>query len=320
MLLLGLLLLIILMPGCRRSASSGEGGDPFALLMNVGKNYYDKGDAQRAIEPFRKATELSPTQFDAWLNLANAYLLAGDATNALQQAQQAVILDPNSAAAHYVAGCAYARLRQLELALKAFQTSRDLEPTVGAATYQLARTHQELGHLDDAIALYQELTGFETNHPIAFYALSQALIRAGRTAEANAAVERHREIIAAKPGATMNTAKMERCVHTQARAPFIAEQPDAAGIKVVFTDVTPASLPEAANYRGPIGFIDFNHDGRNGLFVGDGSGGFRLLENTAGKFQPRGAALPGIAGAQYRRCLIADLQNDRFDDVLVIGD
>jgi Flp pilus assembly protein TadD len=319
-LVLALVTGLALVAGCRQSTPSGEGSDPFALWMNVGKNYYDKGDAARAIEPFRKATELSPTQFDARLNLANAHLLAGDATNALAQAQQAVTLDPNSAAAHYVAGCARARLRQFEPALQEFQISRDLEPTVGATTLQLARTHQELGHLDDAIALYQELTGFETNHPIAFYALSQVLIRAGRTAEANAAVERHREIIAAKPGATMDTAKMERCVHTQARAPFIVEQPEAAGIRVVFTDVTPASLPEAARYQGPIGFIDFNHDGRNSLFVGEGTNGFRLLENIGGKFQPRGPALPGIPGAQYHRVLIADLQNDRFDDVLVVGD
>jgi Flp pilus assembly protein TadD len=317
---LGLLAVLALVTGCRRSAPSGGSSDAFALAMNVGKNYYDRGEAQRAIEPFRKAVELSPAQFDARLNLANAYLLAGDATNALRQAEQAVTLDPNSAAGHYVAGCAQARLRQFEPALKEFQVARDLEPTVGATTFQLARTHQELGHLDDAIALYQELTGFETNHPIAFYTLSQALIRAGRAAEANAAVERHREIIAGKPGATMDTAKMERCVHTQARAPFIAEQPGAQGVPVVFTDVTGSSLPDAGNYGGPIGFIDFNHDGRNSLFVGEGTNGFRLLENTAGRFQPRGPSWPGIPGAHYRRCLVADLQNDRFDDVLVVGD
>jgi Flp pilus assembly protein TadD len=315
-----LLVLLPFAPGCGRSASPKTGSDPFALLMNVGKNYYDKGDAQRAIEPFQKAVALSPAQFDARLNLANAWLLAGDATNALKQAQEAITLDPNSAAAHYVAGCAEVRLRQLEPALKAFQTSRELEPTVGAATYQLARVHQELGHLNDAIALYQELTTFETNHPIAFYALSQALVRAGRTAEANAAVERHREIIAAKPGGTLDIAKMERCVHTQARAPFIAEQPDPAGIKVAFADVTREVLPDAANYHGPLAFIDFNHDGRNSLFVLEGTNAFRLLENTGGRFQPRGQALPGIPGARYHRCLVADLQNDRFDDVLMIGD
>ena len=311
--------LVCLVSGCRPSATPGAAGDEFARLMNVGKNYYDKSEAARAIEPFRQAVSLNPAHLDAQLNLANAYLLAGDPTNALPHALEAAKLDHNVAAAHYVAGCAYLRLRQFEPAVKALQTARDLDVAVGAPTLHLARAHQELGHLEDAITLYQELTGFETNHPVAFYLLSQCLIRAGRQAEANVALERHKAIIAQQTS-TMDVAKLERCVYTQARAPFILEQPPATGIKIAFTDVTGNVLPNASNYHGPIGVIDYNHDGRNSLFVAEDGQGFRLLDNTGGRFAPRGLLLPGVPGAKYRRCLVADLQNDRFDDVLVVGD
>ena len=319
---LALLPLLWFASGCRPSDTPGADGSKFAGLMNVGKNYYDKGEAARAIEPFRRAVSLNPAHLDAQLNLANAYLLAGDPTNALPHALEAAKLDNNVAAAHYVAGCAYLRLRQFEPAVKSLQTARDLDVTVGAPTLHLARAHQELGHLEEAIALYQELTGFEPSHPVAFYLLSQSLIRAGRQAEANAALERHKTLLA-QQASTMDVAKLERCIYTQARAPFILEQPPAAGVKVTFTDVTGNVLPNASNYHGPIGVIDYNHDGRNSLFVGEDRQGFRLLDNTGGRFAPRGLLLPGVSGAKYRRCLVADLQNvqnDRFEDVLVIGD
>jgi Tfp pilus assembly protein PilF len=311
--------LLWLAVGCRPSATSGGGADEFARLMNVGKNYYDKGEAARAIGPFQKAVALNPGNLDGQLNLANALLLGGDATNALSHALEATKLDPNVAAAHYVAGCAHLRLRQFEPAVKALQIARDLDPKVGAVTFHLARAHRELGHLEEAIALLQELTSFETNHVAGLYLLSQSLIRAGRQAEASGVLERYTAAAGPRPGGS-DEAKLERCVYTQARAPFILEQPPVAGLKVAFADVTGTVLPNATNYHGPIAVIDYHHDGRNSLFVGEGRQGFRLLDNTGGRFAPRGSPLPGVAGATYRRCLVADLQNDRFEDVLVLGD
>ena len=50
--------------------------------------------------------------------------------------------------------------------------------------------------------------------------------------------------------------------------------------------------PEASSYRGPVGVLDYNHDGRNSLWVRQGNG-FRLLDNTNGKFTALGAVAPG---------------------------
>ena len=35
---------------------------------------------------------------------------------------------------------------------------------------------------------------------------------------------------------------------------------------------------------------------------------------------PRGAPYPAIPGAHYAKMLVGDLQNDRFDDIVVLGD
>ncbi|MCL4181246.1 MAG: VCBS repeat-containing protein [Verrucomicrobia bacterium] len=293
--------------------------DEFARLMNVGKNYYDKGEAQRAIAPFAEAVAINPVDRDARLNLANAYLLAGDATNTLVQAAVAVDLDHNSAAAHYLLGCGHLRLREFQPAVKALQTARDLNPKIGAVTFQLGRAHQELGQYEPAIALFQELAGFEPEHPAVHYVLGQALIRAGRQDEGGASLERHRQLQAERAG-TIDEAKLERCEHTLAQAPFILEQPPVPGIRVTFTDATAGMLAGAERYQGPLEAIDYHRDGRNSLFVSEGEEGFRLLINSNGTFQPHTQLLPKIAGATYHRCLVADLQNDRYEDILVLGD
>lgn len=321
--LLGLACCVMATGGCRRQApvptAPPAGGGDFAQLMNTGKNYYDKGEAQKAIEPFEKAVGLNPTAAEAQLNLANAYLLAGQAESALRHSQQAIELDHNLAAAHYVAGCAFLRLGRAEPALQAFQIAKDIEPKVGATTFQLGRAHMELGHYADAAEAFRELVGFEPDHPSAHFLLGQCLVRIGRQDEANQALETHRQIVAQRPPGAMDPTKLERCVHTEARAPFVIELPNAQGIPVRFTEVTSQVLDDAGAYRGPLAVIDYHGDGRNSLFVREAAG-FQLLINSNGVFRPRGNPLPAPAEARYSRCLVADLEGNRFDDVIVVGD
>ena len=89
---------------------------------------------------------------------------------------------------------------------------------------------------------------------------------------------------------------------------------------VRFVEATGESFgAEASSYRGPVGVLDYNHDGRNSLWVNQGNG-FRLLANSKGKFAPLGPLVPGTTNATYRRCLVGDLNNDRFEDVVMLGE
>jgi tetratricopeptide (TPR) repeat protein len=293
----------------------------FVQLMNTGKNYLDQGQATNAIPVFRRAVALQPGQADAHLNLANAYLLANQPTNALAQAEATLNFDRNSAAAYYVAGCADMRLRQFEAAVKMLQPAHDLDPAVAAISYQLGRAQQELGHNDDAIAAFQETVKLDPDHPVAWYALSQLLIRAGRQAEGLAAIARHNAIRAKSNGALITPDALEQCPLTRARAPQPVLRPDPNGVPVRFADATATAFgADAAKYHGPLGVLDFNHDGHNGLFVMEGAAGFRALANQGGKFAPLGELLPARPDGNYRRCLVGDLNNDRFDDALVLGE
>lgn len=312
---IGSLLLLSLNLGCKKGADSDE----FTRLSNLGKSALEKGDAPRAIAVFEQALKLAPTSPDARLNLANAFLLGNQPENAIQQAEAALAVEPNSAAAHYLIGCANLRLDRAEAALRALQQSQKIDPAVTAVNFQLALAHERLGQLDEALVQLQTAVEFEPEHAAAHYRMSQILQRLGRAEEAATELQKHRDIVTRKPPQSTGVAVFERCKHTQARLPFKLEQPGLTGIPVSFSDQTGVAISNASLYGGPIAVIDVAHDGRNSLFVSEADG-FRLLLNSGGAFQPQEKLLAGKPGANYRRALVGDLQNDRYEDVLVLGE
>ena len=285
-------------------------------LTNTGKNYYDRGEAQKAVAVLEQALALNPSHGDAHLNLASAYLLANQPDKALAQAQETLKQDPNSAAALYLAGCASLRLGQSESAVKYLQGAKDIDRTVNAVTFQLGRAHQQMGHFEEAANDFREVIQFEPQHPAAHYNLSQCLVRLGKTEEANQELLLHQKINAAQGARITDPSAFERCVYTEVRAPFQLELPAEKGIKVTFTDVTSTAFGAGHNYHGPVGVIDLLHDARYSLLVGE-SNGFRLLLNSNGVFQ-RGMALP-VTEHQFSQCLVGDLNNDVTEDMILLG-
>jgi hypothetical protein len=84
-------------------------------------------------------------------------------------------------------------------------------------------------------------------------------------------------------------------------------------------DTLKAFGPQSSRYHGPIGILDYDHDGRNSLFVMEQSG-FQLLNNSNGHFAPLGTAIPAANTTAYRQCLVGDLNNDRYEDVIILGE
>ncbi len=305
--------------GCRKSGSA-DGGDEFLRLTNLGKSHLDRGDGPKAAEAFQQALTLNPTLLDARLNVASALLLANRPAETIVAAQKVLEVEPNSAAAHYLIGCAQLRLGQPLEAVKSLQQSQRLDPAVTAVNFQLGLAHERAGQMEEAIAQWQTAIEFDPEHPAAHYRLSQVLLRAGRQDEAAEQLKLHQAILAKRGNVVADVATFEKCRHTAARLPFKPEEPLKDGIPVKFAEATATALPNAAAYRGPVAVIDVEHDGRNSLFVGEGDG-FRLLTNNgAGRFEPMPTLLPGVSGAGYRRSLVGDLQNDRYEDIVVLGE
>jgi tetratricopeptide (TPR) repeat protein len=297
-----------------------QSDDEFLSWMSRGNGFLEAGDATNAIHSYTTVIRLAPTDLDARLNLANAYLLANDSSNAIAQCQEALNLDHNSGAAFFLMGCAHLRLNQAEPAVQALQQSVRLDPTVTAVHFQLGLAFASWGHIDEAISEFENVVKFEPANAAAHYQLGQLYQRAGRAEIATKETQIHQELKAKNPGSASTPAAFERCVYTQPRIAFKPDQPSERGVPVRFTDATATAISNASNFHAPFAVLDYNHDGRNSLFVREGDHDFRLLDNRGGRFEPLWDALPGKSGARYRRCLAGDLDNDRFDDVIVLGE
>jgi Flp pilus assembly protein TadD len=329
--LIACLLLAFGLSGCKRNPpesssptanTPGRPFDQFLSLMRAGKNCLDQGDGTNALAFYQKAAAILPNDVDVRINLANSYLLTGASTEAISAAEEVLKLEPNSAAAYFIKGSACLRLSNPEAAVIAFDNARQIDPGDTATCFQLGRARMDLKQWDGAIAAFKEGIAMDPNHlhSTAHYLLGQALLRAGRRDEAQKELQQHQANLELG-GAPVNTATFERSKHTQARVPFRLEQPDIAGIKIQFVDATQETLGDAArDFSGPVAVIDVNRTGWNSLFVMEKGQGFRLLSNTNGAFNPYETSYPAIPGGHFSKMLVGDLQNDRFSDVVVLGD
>ena len=302
----------------RRPSMASAG---FTQLMNRGNGMVEKGDAAAAIDVYTHALRLSPESTDVRLNLANAYLLADRPDDAVRMCRQTLELDPNSAAAYYLMGCALLRKNQAEPAAEALQQSWKIDPGVPALDFQMGMAQEALGQIPDGIRDFESVIRAVPDHPSAHYQLSQLYRRAGRTGDAARELEKHQIIMARSSSPVITVAALERCKYTLPLSPFVLSQPDPHGIPVRFSEDTVAAFGAlAADCRGPLAVIDYDHDGRPSIFAQEKSGGFLLLDDHGGHFSALGRPLSAPAGAGYRVALTGDLDNDGFDDVVVLGE
>ncbi len=331
-----LLITLLTLAGCKRETASSTtpansatatnaaaataSDDQFLKLSNSGRNYYERGDAERAAAVFQEALKLQPANLDAMLNLANAWLLSNHPEEAARQSEGVLSVDPNQPAAHYLLGCASLRMGRFEAAVKALQNAKNIDRTVNEVSFQLGRAYQGLNQHEAASGEFEEVVKFAPQHPAAYYALSQSLLRVGRQEDAQKALAEHQKVNAGKQAQITDPAAFERCKYTLARVPFRQSPPDPKGIQVTFSDATSAFLGEAAPaLRAPVAVVDFG-TARNSLLLRESAQNFRVFGNSNGVFHAAGRPLPTKPDVRYHRALVADLNNDRAEDVVVLGE
>lgn len=311
------LLLIIILIGYRMHFSASR-EDEFIRLMQNGKNYLDRGEFSRALEVYKKAANLVPINPDVHINLSICYLGLNQPSNAIFHAQKAIELDDKIAAPYYIQGCALMRLGRPQEAIRMFQLSINLDPTIAASYYHLGRAHFEAGQIEDAIAMLQNAIEMDENHPSAHYLLGQAYMRIDDKESAEKELQIHQKIREKFTNEVINIDFLERCKLTAARMPFKPELPSKKSIQVTFTDATTEAFGKSGNIKGPVAVIDYNHDGRNSLFAFDGKS-FRVFSNTNGVFYPLNNLYTASENGEYVKCIVGDIQNDRFEDIVVLG-
>ena len=126
----------------------------------LGYCYRLLGKFQLAIQEMETEVSLKPGSLAARLELADLYLGERNYDKALEYAAQSAVLDPSEARAHLLLGRALLGMNRHQEALDAFARTTQLDPERAEAYYLASRAHLKMGRRDLAekqIELYQRL-------------------------------------------------------------------------------------------------------------------------------------------------------------------
>lgn len=179
-------------------------------LLDLALAYTSLSRLDEARATYARLLALEPDNAIAHHNLGNLELRVDAVDAALARYQRALQIDPDYLIAWAHLADALRRAERFQDAYRAYGKVLELEPADAEelaifddALYQLAALDLKMGATERAVALLEELLASRPDHNKANYAYGTALMKLGRTAEAQQAFERHMRILdALQPSGT----------------------------------------------------------------------------------------------------------------------
>jgi predicted Zn-dependent protease len=142
---------------------------PAYAKMDEGKAALAKGDAARAVDLLRSATETAPDQALIWAFRAGAEVKAGDAATGLASAEKAVALYPGLFRARLTAGSAAFEAGRHERSLEHLAAAEKIVPGQPQVTYLRGRNQEARGQQEAAAKDYYAVLQRVRKGPMAEY-------------------------------------------------------------------------------------------------------------------------------------------------------
>ncbi len=146
------------------------------------------GDAEAAVEVFRRAAAADPGDPDTRNNLGNALEARGYVEDALAEYREAIRLAPGSAAGHRNSGLTLAGLGRHEEARRALQEAVRIEPGYAPTLGDLGNVLAQLGRFDEAVERYRDALRLDPTSRLVRHNLARLLARLGRFEDAATAL------------------------------------------------------------------------------------------------------------------------------------
>jgi tetratricopeptide (TPR) repeat protein len=168
--------------------------DDADLQFTMGDAAYQTMQMKVAEAHYRRASELDPSSAAAFANLALVRLELGQAGEATEAARRALALKPDDARFAALLGQSLLRGGQAGEAAELLESA--LARGVGGAEKRaaLGRARDQLGQTDAALAAFDAARRDDPYHPLVHYWRAECLRRAGRKAEAAAALAEYRKL------------------------------------------------------------------------------------------------------------------------------
>ncbi|MCB2107760.1 MAG: tetratricopeptide repeat protein [Rhodobacteraceae bacterium] len=154
------------------AASLAKVPDPHIFNI-LGAIEIESGNSEKAVQAFRRATQLAPTNAEYYGNLALAHKRAGQADDAITMLERAVSVVPDSLETVAALGKAYDDAGKLENAVQIFIRASQKWPASVSILIELCYLHARNENLTDAMQCASRAYSIEPNNPVVQAALGE---------------------------------------------------------------------------------------------------------------------------------------------------
>jgi tetratricopeptide (TPR) repeat protein len=176
-------------------AQSNAKGEAY-YHFSKGRLLDDQGHAVQAIDEYKKALELDPTNSMIYSEMAESYAKNNRIREAVDTAAQAIKADPNNIEAHRLLSSIYIQMigrataqqppnpETITNAIREFEEIVRIDPSERQAFLMLGRLYQIKGDRNRALDIYQKFLGIEPGSEEGVTALAKLHMDAGNNTEA----------------------------------------------------------------------------------------------------------------------------------------
>lgn len=118
-----------------------------------------------AMDYFRKATDINPHDWSAWLGLASCHYREEKFAPAEYYAKKALSINPLSSVVYYLYSLNLSGMKKYEDALQMIEKALELQPRNFVAASEKVRLLQSLGRLDEAKSYIEQVKGLQIREP-----------------------------------------------------------------------------------------------------------------------------------------------------------
>ena len=154
------------------------------LPHKAGWAHYEKGQYQEAINSFKKAISLNPSESENFRGLSASYSALKQYDEAITAAKRAIELKPDNANAYNALGIAYSRKKQFNEALNAYKKAIEIAPKYAFLYTSTGNLFLERGDYSRAAEQYEKAISLKPNNIKSLSGLTNAYYKQGKYDEA----------------------------------------------------------------------------------------------------------------------------------------
>ncbi len=193
---------------CLRRAVRNKPSEPM-FHYHLGHALADTGEDAEAVEAFRMAASLAPTQHQPVFMLGRLCMRTKRFADAVQAYEKTIELQPDLVPAHTNLGNAFRALGRHDDAIQAYERALQLQPGNAEIVCNIGNIHKDEGRFEEAIERYRAAIAMQPDLAIAHSNLAHVLERTFQSEEARAAGDRALQIDPDHVGAHRLLARIE---------------------------------------------------------------------------------------------------------------